>query len=63
MVTHSEHFEPVLYVTQLTCPYTYDILSPEQTINVLIDNYDGIEQMVVKKGQVSSQRSASIINK
>ena len=52
MVTHSEHLEPALYVTQLTCPYTYDILSPEQTINVLIDNSDGIEKLVVKKGQV-----------
>ena len=51
IVTHSEDLEP-LYVTQLTIPYTYDVIDIDHTVHVLVDNTDGIEPIKFQEGQV-----------
>ena len=51
VVTHSEDLEP-LHVTQLTCPYTYDVIGLDHSIHVLVDNSDGLEPLILKKNQV-----------
>ena len=51
IVTHSEDLEP-LYVTQLTIPYTYDVIDIDHTVHVLVDNIDGLEPIKFQEGQV-----------
>ena len=52
IITHSEDMKPQLDTTQLTCPYTYDLLSPDQTLNILVDNSTNMETLILRKGQV-----------
>ena len=55
IVTHSEDLES-LYVTQLTIPYTYDVIDIDHTVHVLVDNTDGIEPIKFQEGQVIAHR-------
>ena len=48
VVSHSEDLEEV-NIQHLQCPYTYDIIDVDYTINVLLDNTDNLEPLMVHK--------------
>ena len=51
VVTHSEDLQSV-EITDLQCPYTYDIISIDHTVNVTIDNMDNLEPLIIPKGEL-----------
>lgn len=51
IVTHSEDLDKV-GITQLKCPYTYDILGIDMTANVIIDNSDNLESLYINKNDI-----------
>ena len=52
ILSSSEDLEQSLDITQLMCPYLYDVISIDRTTNLLIDNTDGIEPLVLHKGEI-----------
>ena len=51
IVTHSEDIGED-DITQLKCPYTYDILGLDFTANVLIDNTNNLEPLLIDKAEI-----------
>ena len=51
IVTHSEDLEHV-GITQLKCPYTYDLLSIDTTANVVINNSENMNPLYITKNEI-----------
>ena len=51
IVTHSEDLEYV-GITQLKCPYTYDLLSIDMTANVVINNSENMNPLYINKNEI-----------